>query len=85
MRLLLERKVANAKRNLEPSDTLERRHGWRGANEQLVFHGTERICSLGEKDEYSYLCYRTTCRLCCILQTSFLVTKAGSAGRAFKR
>lgn len=69
----------------EYNDRLERQNGWRGANEQLVFHGTERICSLGEKDEHVTLCQRTTCRLCCILQTSFLVSKAGSAGRSFKR
>ncbi|KAG9044297.1 hypothetical protein FS837_008389 [Tulasnella sp. UAMH 9824] len=69
----------------EYKDMLERQNGWTGANEQLVFHGTSRECSLGEEAYRSTLCESTTCTLCCILRNSFLVSKSGSAGRTFKR
>ncbi|KIO27722.1 hypothetical protein M407DRAFT_72766, partial [Tulasnella calospora MUT 4182] len=54
-------------------------------NEQLVFHGTTWSCSLGQEEENVNLCQNMTCSLCCILQTSFLVSKACSAGRIFSR
>ncbi|KAG8914618.1 hypothetical protein FRC00_012014 [Tulasnella sp. 408] len=69
----------------EYKDMLERQNGWVGANEQLVFHGTSRECPLGEESYRSTLCESMTCTLCCILKNSFLVSKSGSAGRAFKR
>ncbi|KIO27723.1 hypothetical protein M407DRAFT_72785 [Tulasnella calospora MUT 4182] len=67
----------------EYKDMLARQNGSSGVNEQLVFHGTTRTCSLGE--DISDLCEKVTCILCCILKTSFLVSKSGSAGRTFKR
>ncbi|KAG8915088.1 hypothetical protein FRC00_008078 [Tulasnella sp. 408] len=70
----------------EYKEMLERQHGWSGVNEQLVFHGTSRTCSLGAGEGYiDTLCERTTCVLCCILKTSFLVSKCGTAGRTFNR
>ncbi|KAG8950922.1 hypothetical protein FRC04_006986 [Tulasnella sp. 424] len=64
----------------EHKDDLERRYGWSGINERLLFHGTTRSCSLGEGEGYSSLCEMSSCRLCSILRTSFLVSKARSAG-----
>lgn len=61
------------------------RNGWSGVNEQLMFHGTTRSCSLGEEEQDIILCEKVTCSLCCILRTSFLVSKAGSMGRGFNR
>ncbi|KIO27727.1 hypothetical protein M407DRAFT_37603, partial [Tulasnella calospora MUT 4182] len=49
------------------------------------FHGTSRHCYLGEYEGYVTMCELAICSLCSILRTSFLVTKAGSAGRSFKR
>ncbi|KAG8966062.1 hypothetical protein FRC05_002903 [Tulasnella sp. 425] len=69
----------------EYKDDLEIRHGRSGINEKLVFHGTARSCSLGEGEGDLSLCEISTCSLCSILRTSFLVSKAGSAGRTFKR
>lgn len=66
---------------------LEAKNDYHGANEQLVFHGTSRQCSLGEYEECISLCGSTDCSLCSILRTSFLVSKAGTAVRVltFKR
>ncbi|KIO27719.1 hypothetical protein M407DRAFT_23033 [Tulasnella calospora MUT 4182] len=69
----------------EYKDLLQRRSGLSGLNEQLVFHGTSRHCALGEGVEPSTTCEEIGCSLCCILKTSFLLSKAGSTGRSFKR
>ncbi|KIO27721.1 hypothetical protein M407DRAFT_23035 [Tulasnella calospora MUT 4182] len=58
---------------------------WNGVNEQLMFHGTTRGCSLGEEEQDITLCEEMTCSLCCILRTSFLVSMAGSARRGCNR
>lgn len=55
-----------------------------GANEKLVFHGTTSRCFLVDGDSRSP-CVALSCSFCCILRGSFLVSKAGSAGRTFKR
>ncbi|KAG8997537.1 hypothetical protein FRB90_012490, partial [Tulasnella sp. 427] len=65
--------------------SLGRRHGWGGINEKYLFHGTYRYCSVGEQDDDTELCEHSMCSLCSILRTSFLVSKAISAGKAFKR
>lgn len=62
---------------------LQARHG--SDNEKLLFHGTHNRCLMGDAEAYKELCEAPTCKLCAILGTSFLVSKAGSAGRAFKR
>ncbi|KAF9533940.1 ADP-ribosylation [Crepidotus variabilis] len=49
-----------------------------GANEQLLFHGTNRHCTLGEEEKETNLCYRPECNLCCIISGSFEVSMAGS-------
>lgn len=70
---------------LNTRELLEMRNGWSEVNEQLVFHGTTRSCSLGEEEQDINLCEKITCSLCCILRTSFLVSKAGSVERGFNR
>ncbi|KAG6328589.1 hypothetical protein ID866_10501, partial [Astraeus odoratus] len=44
-------------------------------NEQLLFHGTNRACLLGEKGN-SILCNLHECNLCSILRTSFDTSRA---------
>lgn len=53
-------------------------------NEQLLFHGTDRACLLGETRNNVLLCSLQKCSLCSILRTSFDVTRCGSKN-AFKR
>ncbi|KAI3609198.1 hypothetical protein WG66_010664 [Moniliophthora roreri] len=51
-------------------------------NENRRWHGTRRECLLGDNGQTQF-CTSTTCSLCCILRTSFDVTKAawGSFGQ----
>ncbi|KIO25035.1 hypothetical protein M407DRAFT_76194, partial [Tulasnella calospora MUT 4182] len=58
---------------------LERSSGDSGVNEKLVFHGTPRHCRLGDGDNFTNLCKKTTCSLCIILRYSFSVERAGTA------
>lgn len=54
--------------------------------ERELFHGTSRRCLLGNEPELNTPCNNTSCRLCCILQSSFMTTRAGTAdGRTFLR
>ncbi|KIO25036.1 hypothetical protein M407DRAFT_76192, partial [Tulasnella calospora MUT 4182] len=48
-------------------------------NERLVFHGTPRHCSLGERDSCTDLCSKSLCSLCGVLRESFSVARAGTA------
>ncbi|KAF9533959.1 hypothetical protein CPB83DRAFT_844835 [Crepidotus variabilis] len=48
------------------------------ANEQLLFHGTNRYCSLGEDAGKSRLCHLSRCYLCRIIRSSFDISKCGS-------
>ncbi|KAF6755458.1 hypothetical protein DFP72DRAFT_811528 [Ephemerocybe angulata] len=54
------------------------------ANEQLLFHGTTRCCSLGEDKRSTRVCDLPQCNLCCVIRSSFDVKKCGSKHR-FKR
>ncbi|KAI6125097.1 ADP-ribosylation [Pisolithus croceorrhizus] len=53
-------------------------------NEQLLFHGTDRACLLGETRNNVVLCSLPKCSMCSILRTSFDVKRCGSKN-AFKR
>lgn len=46
-------------------------------NEQFLFHGTNRACSLGENKSNTNLCILPECRLCCIVRSSFDIRKCG--------
>ncbi|KAF8808628.1 ADP-ribosylation [Phlegmacium glaucopus] len=48
------------------------------ANEQLLFHGTNRYCSLAEDGSRTRLCNLPACHLCSILRNSFDVLKCGT-------
>ncbi|KIK57330.1 hypothetical protein GYMLUDRAFT_203749 [Collybiopsis luxurians FD-317 M1] len=56
----------------------------KGANEQLCFHGTRRLCALGEDSSKVYLCDFPGCSICGIIRNSFDVGKCGDA-HSFKR
>ncbi|KAF9061126.1 hypothetical protein BDP27DRAFT_1385423 [Rhodocollybia butyracea] len=56
----------------------------KGANEQLCFHGTKRLCLLGENNSKVFPCESSECSLCCIIQGSFDVAKCGNA-HSFRR
>lgn len=47
-------------------------------NEQLLFHGTNRFCSLGEDASKVRLCHLSKCRLCSVIRNSFDLKKCGS-------
>ncbi|KIJ98116.1 hypothetical protein K443DRAFT_133580 [Laccaria amethystina LaAM-08-1] len=48
------------------------------ANEQLLFHGTNRCCLLVEDGHRVRLCDLSQCHLCCVIRNSFDVTKCGT-------
>ncbi|KDR68590.1 hypothetical protein GALMADRAFT_78358 [Galerina marginata CBS 339.88] len=54
------------------------------ANEQLLFHGTNRFCRLGEDGSRVRLCNLSRCHLCCIIRNSFDVRKCGTKNK-FRR
>ncbi len=45
-------------------------------NENRRWHGTRRICNLGDKGQTQF-CSTPTCSLCCIIQSSFDITLWG--------
>jgi len=47
------------------------------ANEQLLFHGTNRYCQLAEDGRRLRLCDLPACHLCCIVRNSFDINKCG--------
>ncbi|KAJ6507725.1 hypothetical protein C8R47DRAFT_966019, partial [Mycena vitilis] len=49
----------------------------RHANEQLLFHGTNRGCLLGDEKARTKLCKLAGCLLCAVIRTSFDVAKCG--------
>ncbi|KIO34829.1 hypothetical protein M407DRAFT_16776 [Tulasnella calospora MUT 4182] len=54
--------------------------------EQLLFHGTLRLCSVGNGGQSSSPCKNRACRLCCILRNSFKADQAGTVtGRSVPR
>ncbi|KAJ7145071.1 hypothetical protein C8R43DRAFT_1088757 [Mycena crocata] len=56
----------------------------RHANEQLLFHGTNRRCLLGDARKKMRPCALSECLLCSIIRNSFDVTKCGKRHR-FRR
>ncbi|KAG8978177.1 hypothetical protein FRC05_011294 [Tulasnella sp. 425] len=54
--------------------------------EQELFHGTSRLCSVGDDEQFSTPCKNMKCRLCCIMRNSFSVDQAGTVtGRSVPR
>ncbi|KAJ7153613.1 hypothetical protein C8R46DRAFT_470802 [Mycena filopes] len=49
----------------------------RNANEQLLFHGTNRGCLLGDERNRTRLCAVSGCLLCSVIRNSFDVAKCG--------
>ncbi|KAF9533957.1 hypothetical protein CPB83DRAFT_417181 [Crepidotus variabilis] len=45
-------------------------------NENRRWHGTRRVCNLGDKGQTQF-CNSTTCSLCCIIRTSYDITLWG--------
>ncbi|KAF9533938.1 hypothetical protein CPB83DRAFT_844794 [Crepidotus variabilis] len=54
------------------------------ANEKLLFHGTNRMCTLGEDRGKAFLCDLLFCSLCSIIQNSFDIGKCGTK-HSFRR
>lgn len=52
-------------------------HTFISPNEQFLFHGTDRACSLGEDPASTNLCMLPECHLCCIVRNSFDISKCG--------
>ncbi|KAG7089294.1 hypothetical protein E1B28_010992 [Marasmius oreades] len=50
----------------------------KGSNEQLLFHGTTRLCALGDSNRSIVPCSLSTCSLCCIISKLYDVRKCGS-------
>ncbi|KAG8890104.1 hypothetical protein FRB99_003923 [Tulasnella sp. 403] len=48
------------------------------ANEQHLFHGTRRYCTLGDDESSLFLCDERHCSVCMILRSSYKVEKAGT-------
>ncbi|KAF8910519.1 hypothetical protein CPB84DRAFT_1763865 [Gymnopilus junonius] len=48
------------------------------ANEQLLFHGTNRHCTLAEDGSRIRLCILSKCNLCSVIRNSFDVKKCGT-------
>ncbi|KAJ6561846.1 hypothetical protein B0H19DRAFT_1142766 [Mycena capillaripes] len=49
----------------------------RHANEQLLFHGTNRSCMIGDEKTRTQLCKIAGCLLCAVIRNSFDVAKCG--------
>jgi len=47
------------------------------ANEQFLFHGTNRSCRLGEAPNNVRLCRMPKCHLCSVIYDSFDISKCG--------
>jgi len=48
----------------------------RVGNTQMLFHGTKRMCMVGETDQRVNCCTRADCNVCCILQGSYNMERA---------
>ncbi|KIO18084.1 hypothetical protein M407DRAFT_32231 [Tulasnella calospora MUT 4182] len=59
--------------------------GMSKGNECRRWHGTTRLCNLGDHPSNTSCCQRYDCALCCILWSSFRVDKVNSSGRSFNR
>lgn len=45
-------------------------------NETLLFHGTDRLCAIGEHRKSILPCFAPACRLCCIIRRSYDIRKS---------
>ncbi|KIO21983.1 hypothetical protein M407DRAFT_54976, partial [Tulasnella calospora MUT 4182] len=59
--------------------------GMSPGNECRRWHGTTRLCNLGDDPSTMSCCKQYNCPLCCILWSSFRVDKVNSSGRPFSR
>ncbi|KAL0058295.1 hypothetical protein AAF712_015029 [Marasmius tenuissimus] len=50
----------------------------KGSNEQLLFHGTTRLCALGDSDRSVVPCSLPSCSLCSIISKLYDIRKCGS-------
>jgi len=71
-------KPYNDYRALVAASSALRERSTNPANEQLLFHGTNRYCQLVEDGSKVRLCNLSTCHLCCIIRNSFDVRKCGT-------
>jgi hypothetical protein len=53
------------------------------ANEQLLFHGTNRFCRLAEDASRVRLCNLSKCHLCSVIRNSFDVKRCGAYESSF--
>lgn len=58
--------------------SVEQRTGLANGNTRRRFHGTTRMCQLGNSDQEHSLCSNNTCRLCNIIKTSLRISHAQS-------
>jgi len=56
---------------------VERSTGERGANSRRRWHGTVRVCQLGDEDDQHDLCNNDGCSLCAIINSSFQLAQFG--------
>jgi len=42
----------------------------------MLFHGTKRLCQVGEAQQNVYCCRQSGCNLCCILRGSYDMERA---------
>jgi len=56
---------------------VEQNRGISGGNTRRRFHGTVRECCLGDTSCQDELCWRSTCSLCRIIESSFKLAKVG--------
>ncbi|KAG8992866.1 hypothetical protein FRB94_011256 [Tulasnella sp. JGI-2019a] len=71
------------------------RRGMASGNERMQWHGTRRVCDVGDDPRRIRLCYSTDCGVCGIIRHSFKLNRVGTAhrpnerpgteGRAFER
>ncbi|KIO18857.1 hypothetical protein M407DRAFT_61026, partial [Tulasnella calospora MUT 4182] len=59
--------------------------GKNAGNECRRWHGTKRVCNIGDDPANPTLCTQAGCRLCSILRTSFQVFDPNAGGRTFNR
>lgn len=71
-------KLYNDYRALVASSPALRSRSMNLANEQLLFHGTNRYCQLADDGTKVRLCNLPTCHLCCIIRNSFDIGKCGT-------
>ncbi|KIO20782.1 hypothetical protein M407DRAFT_81184, partial [Tulasnella calospora MUT 4182] len=59
--------------------------GKMAGNECRRWHGTKRLCTIGDNPTNPTLCTQAGCAMCSILRTSFQVPRTNASGRTFNR